>query len=44
MTYRLESASKAVVTTASALILALIISVWTNCNQYRTNRLLKMPI
>ena len=29
------------VTTASALILALIISVWTNCNQYRTNRLLK---
>ena len=40
-TYRLESASKAVVTTASALILALIISVWTNCNQYRTNRLLK---
>ena len=23
------------------LILALIISVWTNCNQYRTNRLLK---
>ena len=41
VTYRLESASKAVVTTASALILALIISVWTNCNQYRTNRLLK---
>ena len=41
MTYRLESASKAVVTTASALILALIISVWANCNQYRTNRLLK---
>ena len=33
VTYRLESASKAVVTTASALILALII--------YRTNRLLK---
>ena len=30
VTYRLESASK-----------ALIISVWTNCNQYRTNRLLK---
>ena len=29
VTYRLESASKAVVTTASALILALIISVWT---------------
>ena len=41
VTYRLESASKAVVTTASALILALVISVWTNCNQYRTNRLLK---
>lgn len=41
VTYRLESASKAVVTTASALILALIISVWTNCNQHRTNRLLK---
>ena len=41
VTYRLESASKAVVTTASALILALIISVWANCNQYRTNRLLK---
>lgn len=41
VTYRLESASKAVVTTASALILALIVSVWTNCNQYRTNRLLK---
>ena len=37
VTYRLESASKAVVTTASALI----ISVWANCNQYRTNRLLK---
>ena len=37
VTYRLESASKAVVTTASALI----VSVWTNCNQYRTNRLLK---
>ena len=41
VTYRLESASKAVVTTASALILALSVSVWTNCNQYRTNRLLK---
>lgn len=41
VTYRLESASKAVVTTASALFLALIVSVWTNCNQYRTNRLLK---
>ena len=41
VTYRLESASKAVVTTASALILALVVSVWTNCNQYRTNRLLK---
>ena len=41
VTYRLESASKAVVTTASVLILALIVSVWTNCNQYRTNRLLK---
>ena len=41
VTYRLESASKAVVTTASALILTLIISVWANCNQYRTNRLLK---
>ena len=41
VTYRLESASKAVVTTASALFLALIISVWTNCNQYRKNRLLK---
>lgn len=38
VTYRLESASKAVVTTASAL---LVVSVWTNCNQYRTNRLLK---
>ena len=33
VTYRLESASKAVVTTASALFLALIVSVWTNCNQ-----------
>ena len=42
VTYHLESASKAVVTTASALILALIISVWTNCNQYRTNRLFKL--
>lgn len=41
VTYRLESASKAVVTTASALILALVVSVWANCNQYRTNRLLK---
>ena len=41
VTYRLESASKAVVTTASALCLALIISVWTNCNQFRKNRLLK---
>ena len=41
VTYRLESASKAVVTTASALIRALVVSVWTNCNQYRTNRLLK---
>ena len=41
VTYRLESASKTVVTTASALILALVVSVWTNCNQYRTNRLLK---
>lgn len=30
VTYRLESASKAVVTTASALFLALIVSVWTN--------------
>ena len=26
---------------ASALFLALIISVWTNCNQFRKNRLLK---
>jgi len=33
VTYRLESASKAVVTTASALILALVVSVWTNCNR-----------
>ena len=39
VTYRLESASKAVVTTASALILALVVSVWTNCNQYRTNHI-----
>ena len=29
VTYRLESASKAVVTTAAALILALVVSVWT---------------
>lgn len=41
VTYRLESASKAVVTTVSALFLTLIVSVWTNCNQYYTNRLLK---
>ena len=41
VTYRLESASKAVVTTASALILAQINSVRTNCHQYRTHRLMK---
>ena len=41
VTYRLESASKAVVTTASALCWTLSVSVWTNCNQYYTNRLLK---
>ena len=41
VTYRLESASKAVVTTVSALFLTRIVSVWTNCNQYYTNRLLK---
>lgn len=41
VTYRLESASKTVVTIASVLLLALTVSVWTNCNQYRTNRLLK---
>ncbi len=41
VTYRLESASKAVVTISTALFLALAGSVWTNCNQYRTNRQLK---
>lgn len=41
VTYRLESASKAVVTTALVLFLTMAVSIWINCNQYRTNRLLK---
>jgi len=39
VTYRLENASKGTDPGTEQLILALIISVWTNCNQYRTNRL-----
>ncbi len=41
VTYRLESASKAVVTTVLVLFLTMAVSIWINCNQYRTNRLLK---
>lgn len=42
VTYRLESASKAVSSRLEHNAgLALVVSVWANCNQYRTNRLLK---
>ena len=41
VTYRLESAFKVVVIIVVELFLVLVVSVWINSNQYRTNRMLK---